>query len=146
MIHQDPASDSGCRMNIDSKDLRNPVLKMQSQQLPALFPKPMRDPVADQSVNTFQEKEWYQTAGDCRIAILHGLNVGAHSMGNIGIFRHCFEDDLSQLHGGQSTGRQFAGNVKADSIFEAFVVQNCGMQEAGQHGLGGCALGCTLTN
>ena len=100
----------------------------------------MGDAIPRQGVDSFQEQEWHQTAFNGRVTFPDSSNIRADGVDNRRILGHGFLNHFTQLHGCQSAGGQFSGEVEADRVFKAIMVKDGRVQKTGQHGLRRCSL------
>ncbi len=135
MVHQNAASDSCGRVNINAERFRHSVLEIQRQQFTALSPKPVRNAVANECMHSFQKQQWHHVAGHGRVAFADGTDVRTDGLGDGRILLHRVQNDFSQLHGGKRAGSEFSRQVVTHGVFEAFMIEDRGVEKTGQHRL-----------
>ncbi|MEY3458236.1 MAG: hypothetical protein RL215_1393 [Planctomycetota bacterium] len=139
MVHEDAAADACSGVDIDAEDFGDAILEVDGDEFAALFPEPCGDAPGGEGVDAFEEQEWNEAAFDGGVTFLDGDDICADGCCDGGILFHGELHDFAELHGGECFGGEFSGEVEADGVFEPLVVEDGGMEEAGEHGFSGGA-------
>lgn len=97
-------------------------------------------------MDTLEEEQGNEAATHSGVTFPDRGDICANGFDNGGIVGHGSLHDFAELHGGECIGGQFAGQMIADSILQAVVVQNGGVQEAGKDRFGRSPLCGTIAN